>query len=262
MFNIEQANRGWGLHESWLIIARLLLTCEVWDAQGGWRPHLGHPVFRERNDYKLTKRGVPNKALREAIRIGDYIALQFGIPRLDLCANIGIFLRALAIQPNNPRGHAFRSLAANVLAVFGDQGLDISEEVAPQALFPGWPFHLRSERPRIDIVVKRQGRVVAMTSARWTYRHDRVELLDEAAQYLPAGRYHNPHCRFFGVVAEVSASRLRKVVSKSGAVQPHAALERLVHLHRALPTTVIGHNGTLSGLWDLTDWVQDSFNWQ
>jgi hypothetical protein len=221
----------------------------------------GQPVIRESNDYKLDLKGLPNTALREAQLIGDYIATQMAIPRADLDTTIGSFIMGLGVQPNNPRGHAFRSIVAELLSRYGDQQLLIEEEVDPHPLFPGFVFGLRSKKPRIDIVVYRARKIVALCSARWTYRHDRVDMLEEAVNYMAAARRVNQNCKFFGITAEVNPARLRKVLSQTAPVNPNPAMDRLVHLHVPLATTVIGHNGTLAELWDLVDWVKDSANW-
>ncbi len=237
------------------------MTCEIW-AAGKWLLLLGQPVLRESNDYKENQSGEPNKALREATLIGDYIAEKLRVPRGELCVHIGAFLKGLDMQPNNPRGHAFRSLVAESLSVYGDRDLTIMEEQDPHFHYPGARFALRSNNPRIDIVVLRHQKIVALCSARWTYRHDRVDMLEEAAEYMGAARRDNPDCKFFGITAELNPARLKKVVKQTSPLQRNAAMERLVHLHKPLATTVIGHNGVLEHLMDLAEWARDSVNWK
>jgi hypothetical protein len=260
-FNSITASQKRPLDQAWVTVSELLMTCEIW-AAGRWRSFRGQPVLRESNDYKENKTGGPNKALKEATLIGDYIAEKSGIPRGELCAHIGGFLKDLGIQPNNPRAHAFRSLVAQILSVYGDPGLDVREEVDAHSLYPGFTFALRSASPRIDIVVLRGQRIVALCSTCWSYRHDRVEMLKEATAYMAAARRENPECRFFGVTAELNPARLKKVVKQTSSLQRNAAMERLVHLHKPLPTTVIGHNGVLEHLMDLVEWARDSVNWR
>jgi hypothetical protein len=260
-FNSRMASQGRNLDHSWLTISELLMTCEIWSA-GEWRPFLGQPVLRESNDYKKNRSGGPNKALKEATLIGDYLAERLDVPRDELCSHIGGFLKELGIQPNNPRAHAFRSLVAKTLSAYGDTDLTVREEVDAHSLYPGFTFALRSENPRIDIVVLRQHRIVALCSTRWSYRHDRVDMLKEAAAYMAAARGENPDCKFFGITAEVNPARLKKVVKQTSPVQRNAAMERLIHLHKPIATTVIGHNGLLNHLMDLAEWVRDSANWK
>ncbi|MGA3163313.1 MAG: hypothetical protein ABSD77_03845 [Verrucomicrobiota bacterium] len=258
-FTARTAATSRNLSHAWLTIAELLMTCEVWNS-GKWKRFREQLVLRESNDYKINKDG-PSQALKEAVLMGDYLASKLGVERNSLCSSIGGFLKGLKIQPNNPRGHAFRSLIANVLAIYGDSTLTVEEEVNPYPLFPGFIFNLRSANPRIDIVISRNKQIVALCSTRWSYRHDRVDILEEAHAYMAAARRVNPNCKFFGITAEVNPARLKKVVKSSAPCQRNAAVERLVHLHCPLVTTVIGHNGELKHLMDLTEWVEDSKNW-
>jgi hypothetical protein len=232
------------LDQAWLSVSELLMTCEIW-AAGQWLPFRGQPVLRESNDYKEKITGGPNKALTEAVLIGDYIAEKLGVPRSQLCAHIGGFLKELGIQPNNPRGHVFGSLVAEILSAYGDTSLTVREEVDPHPLYPGFTFALRSASPRIDLVVFRGQRIVALCPTRWSYRHDRVDMLEEAAAYMAAARRANPECKFFGITAELNPARLKKVVKQTSSLQRNAAMERLIHLHKPMATTVIGHNGVL-----------------
>jgi hypothetical protein len=261
LFNSRMASEGRKLDQAWLTVSELLMTCENWSA-GRWLPFFGQPVLRESNDYKKNKAGDPNKALKESMLIGDYIAEKLGVPRGELCSHIGGFLKGLAIQPNNPRGHAFRSLIAETLSIYGDTDLTVREEVLVHSVYPSFTFALRSPDPRIDLVVLRNQRIVALCSTRWSYRHDRLDMLKEAAAYMAAARGENPHCKFFGITAELNPARLKKVVKQTSALQRNAAMERLIHLHKPLATTVIGHNGVLEHLLDLVEWSRDSVNWK
>jgi len=261
LFNSRMASERRNLDQAWLTVSELLMTCEIW-AAGRWLPLCSQPVLRESNDYKKNQAGDPNKALKESMLIGDYIAEKLGVPRGELCSHMGGFLKGLAIQPNNPRGHAFRSLIAETLSIYGDTDLTVREEVDPHPLYPGFTFALRSASPRIDIVVLRNQRIVALCSTRWSYRHDRVDMLEEATNYMAAARRENPHCKFFGITAELNPARLKKVVKQTSSLQRNAAMERLIHLHKPLATTVIGHNGVLEHLLDLVEWSRDSVNWK
>lgn len=258
------SERVWGLDRSWLAITMLLMTCEIW-REGEWRPLYGAPVLRESNDYRLTKRGTPNKALSEAVQVKERIAAELVIDPDRLCSEMGQFFRHRDIdglQPNNPRGHAFRSLVAETLARFGDPTLDVNEEVSPRDLFPGFDFGNRSKDARIDIVVKRGPRPVALITTRWTYRHDRVDIIDEARAYMPAARNLNRDSQFFGVTAEFGSARLKKVIGQTSPAMRNSAIDRLVHLNPELPGELVGKNGDLRKMWSLEQMVQDSHNWR
>ena len=99
-------------------------------------------------------------------------------------------------------------------------------------------------------------------STKWTYRHDRVDLIDEARAYIPAARNVNPACVYYGVVAEFGKARLKKVIDQTEAVLPTAALRRLVHIKASLPSSVIERNGDLAHLIDLEEMVKESWTWK
>jgi len=258
------AERGWGLDQAWLAIAALLMTCEIW-RDGEWRFFHGAPVLQESNNYRLTRRGEPNRALAEALRVRRRLTDELGVGEQALCGEIGRFFRhpdIVGLQPNNPRGHAFRSLVAETLARFGDPRLDVREEVSPHELFPGFDFGNRSPNARIDIVVQRGPRVVALITTRWTYRHDRVDIIDEALAYTPAARRENAECRFYGVTAEFVPGRLHKVIEQTEPAMPNAAINRLVHLQPELAGALLGRNGGLEQMWPLARMVEDSGGWR
>jgi hypothetical protein len=251
------------LGHAWQAVAQVLMSTQVWD-RGEWHELLGELVMMERNNYRLNKDGSPNRALRDAKLIGDHLAQALGVSRETLPAYVGLYFRVPEIaplQPNNLRGHAFRSIVAETLARYGDPALTISEELPVRDLFPGWDFGNRSDEARVDLTARRQGHIVALVSTRWTYRHDRVDMIDEARAYVPAARNANRNAVFFGVTAEIGTARLRKVINETVPLHPNAAIKRLVHLNPALASTVIKKNGPLGHMWSLADFVNDSWNW-
>jgi hypothetical protein len=256
---------GYQIDDAWLAVARLLITCEIFDSNG-WKPFHGSPVLMERNNYKVSILGRRNQCLREADAVRDYLAEKLNTSPDNVCGTIGAFFRESKIrplQPNNPRGHAFRSLVTRVLERFGDPALDLFEEVSPHERFPGFSFSGRSKDPRIDILATRNERPVAILSARWTYRHDRVDMIDEAREYMPAAARANPHIAFFGVTSEFGVARLKKVLAVTEPVAKRgAALTRLVHLNPYLCRELLGRNGDLAHLWSLADLARSSFAWQ
>ena len=257
------AENNWKLEQAWLAISVLLITCDIW-REGEWRRFHGAPVLRESNDYRIKKGGTPNKALWEAQRVKERLASELAMDQDQVCSVLGTFFQRpeiVDLQPNNPRGHAFRSLVAETVALFGDPVLEVTEEVSPRVLFPGFDFGNRSKDARIDIVVKRGPRVVALITTRWTYRHDRVDIIDEARAYMPAVRNVNSNSRFFGVTAEFGASRLKKVIAQTAASIQNSAVDRLVHINPELPAELIGKNGELQKMWSLTEMVQDTHVW-
>lgn len=257
-------DHGWGLDRAWLAVSALLMTCDYWWG-GDWYPLHDAPVLRESNVYGLTRSGAPNPALSEALRVKERLAVEFAVAGDDVCATLGRFFREprlLGLQPNNPRGHAFRSLVAETLARFGDPALDVAEAISPYDIFPGFDRHAARRDSRIDIVVRRGDHLVALITTHWTYRHTRVGMLRDAEAYAPVAREANADCRFFGVTAEFGAARLKMVVGQTAPLASDAAIDRLVHLNPELPGELIGKNGDLGEMWSLAQMVEDSHNWR
>ncbi len=254
---------GWGLDRAWLAISSLLMTCDLW-WDGGWHPFHDAPVLRESNVYGLTRTGDPNPALTDAFRVKERLAVGFAVADADVCATLGRFFREprlLGLQPNNPRGHAFRSLVAETLARFGDPALGVAEAISPHDVFAGFDRFAAGRGSRIDIVVRRGDHLVALITTHWTYRHTRVGILRDAEAYMPAVRVLNADCRFYGVTAEFGTARLKKVIAETAPVMRNAVIDRLVHLNPELPGDLIGKNGELREMWSLAQMVEDSYNW-
>lgn len=264
MFGDLLARRSYDIDSAWLAIAQLLITCEIF-RDGGWYQLFGAPVLMESNNYKVGRKG-ENKCLREARVVASYIANQLGVDSTHVCDHLGLYFKHEQVrgsQPNNLRGHAFRSMVAEMLEVFGDSTVDYFEEQSPHEWFPGFDFQGRSSDAKIDILAARQGKPVAIISTRWTYRHDRVDLIDEAREYLPAARRLNSECGFFGVTAEFVTARLRKVIALTEPVQPRGApIRRLVHLNPHLAGSLIDREEDLKFVWSLADLSRNSFNWR
>jgi hypothetical protein len=265
LFDQLVSENSWSVDDAWLAVAKLLITCRVFEV-GAWRDLYGSPVLMERNNYKISALGRRNQSLKESDLVRDYLATKLVVPREAVCSQLGQFFDQPAIQPlqpNNPRGHAFRSTVARFVERFGDPELDLFEEVSPHDRFPGFSFEGRSKKSRIDILATRKERPVAILSIRWTYRHDRVDMIDEAREYLPAARRTNSNVAFFGVTAEFVPARLKKVIAVTEPVARRgAALTRLVHLNPYLCRELLGRNGELAHLWSLADLAHSSFSWK
>lgn len=144
--------------------------------------------------------------MRRAELLTAYLAGELGVTRNSLCQTVGTYWRDPAIanlQPHNLVGHAFRSVTVHILECFGAPNLTYEEEVSPYDKFPGQSFATRSEDPKIDIVVRRGKVTVALVSSRWRYRHDRVDVVEEAMAYAPATRRHNRSCCLYASVGNL-----------------------------------------------------------
>lgn len=261
MYKALQAKHGWSRATAWHGIARLLLTCDIW--QHGWQPFHNVVVYREANDFKVGWRG-PNAVMRRAEALTGYLANELGVPRTGLCKEIAAYWRHPVIadrQPHNLVGHAFRSLTVHILESFGDPGIAYGEEISPHDEFPGHEFATRSLDPKIDIVARRDGVTVALISSRWRFRHDRVEVVEEAMEYAPAARRHNRNCRLYASVGEFAPNRLEKILRNCPPAQLHSALTATVHFAPQLISHGLRENGRTAHLRSL-DWlIGETFSW-
>jgi hypothetical protein len=263
-YNGLQAQYQWTAETAWEGIARMLLSCEVYIAQTGWRPFHNVVTYVDSNRFTKGDDG-PHATLRRAEHLTAYLAHQIGIPREDLCANIGLYWNhpdIRPLQPNNPLGHAYRSLVTNALQCFGDPEITYAEEVDPHIEFPGQIFTTRSKRAKIDIVARRQNRTVALLTVRWRVRHDRLDVVDEAMAYAPAAHRHNPHSKVYAVLAEFDGGRLRKVLDNCPPIIPHAAISAAVHFAPQLISEGLQENGTLQHLRSLAWLIGETFVWK
>ena len=261
MYEAQRAQHDWNAATAWQGIARLLLSCDVW--RQGWQPFHDVVVYREANDFKAGAHG-PNIVMRRADTLTGFLAVELGVTRADLCGEIAAYWRhpdVAKLQPHNLAGHAFRSLTVHILETFGDKGITYAEEVSPYDEFPGQQFTTRSRDPKIDIVARRGDVTVALISSRWRYRHDRVDVVEEAMAYAPAARRHNPACRFYASVGEFSPNRLDKVLSNCPPAQPRGPLTAVVHFAPRLITDGLEENGRMVYLKSLEWLIGETKSW-
>lgn len=261
LYEALRVRNGWNAASAWKGIAQLLLSCDRWER--GWQAFHDVVVYREANDFRVGAHG-PNIVMRRADMLACFLAAELGIPRADLCDEIAAYWRhrdIAGLQPHNLAGHAFRSLTVHILETFGDKGITYSEEVSPYEEFPGQQFITRSNDPKIDIIARRDNVTVALISSRWRFRHDRVDVVEEAMAYAPAARRHNPKCRFYASVGEFSPNRLDKVLGNCPPAQPRGALNAAVHFAPKLITSGLRQNGRTRHLKSL-DWlIGETRNW-
>lgn len=254
--------RGHTASDAWKAVARLLLSCEIW-RDGERRPFHGVVVHRESNDFKV-RNGRPSAAIRDAERLSSFLAGELGCPRDSVCGEISRFWREPSVaplQPNNLVGNAFRSLIAESLARFGNREIRYEEECDPRALYPGAHFATRSANPKIDIVGFRGTTPVALISARWRFRHDRVDIPDEAIAYSTAARRVFPGTRFYGVIAEFSGARIEKVLKHAPPAHPNPSISAVVHLEPRLVSEGLGENGRIAHLKSLAWLIAETASW-
>ena len=265
LYNKLAASQGFTPTNAWHGIARLLLTTNVWRSGTGWQTFHDVVVYRESNDFRQTSGGAPNAVLRRAEGLTQYLAEQLNVPRASMCSHIGLYWQQPGIdtlQPHNLVGHAFRSLIVTILERFGDPGITYEEEVAPRDEFPGYHFQTRSLDAKLDIVARRDGHLVALLSTRWRYRHDRVDLIDEALAYAAPARRQNSNCRLYAVIGEFAPDRLHKVLANCPPAMPHAALSAAVHFAPELIWRGLRENGRTAALRCLEWLIRQTYEWQ
>ncbi len=252
----------WNAAHAWKGIAMLLLTCEVWGIE--WQLFKDVVVYRERNDFKDGAKG-PSIVTRRAGKLTQYLSEELGVDRASICATVGQYFkheRVRPLQPHNLVGHAFRSIVVHILATHGDPDITYEEEVSPASEFPGHAFDTRSKDAKLDIVARRGNKTVALLSSRWRYRHDRVDMIDEAMAYAAPAQRHNRNCKLYGMVGEFSVPRLLKVLEHCPPLHPNGALSALVHFNPDLLWNGLGENGKTKHLKSL-DWlIGQTFNWK
>jgi hypothetical protein len=159
-------------------------------------------------------------------------------------------------------GHAFRSLPIAILETYGHPGAAYDEEVDPHAEFLGFHFSTRSDDAKLDIVARRDRRIVALISARWRRRHDRLDLVDEALAYAPALRRQNPTGKLYAVIGEFDPNRLAKVLCHYPPVMPTGAISATVQLAPELLWSGLRQNGRTVHLRGLEWLTHETYGWR
>jgi hypothetical protein len=255
----EQYN--WAKEDAWKGIAILLLSCKIW--RDGWRDFHRVVVYRESNDFKITRSG-PNSTIRKAQKLTNYLAAELGLEEDSLCASVGKYWEnknITALQPHNLVGHAFRSIFTEILKIHGDTSISYDEEVNPYEEFHGYRFDTRSKKPKIDIVARKDGQTVALLSTRWRYRHDRVEVVDESYSYIPVARRINRYCNFYAVIGEFSPARIEKILDHSPPKHAHGPIAAAVHFNPLLIKEGLEENGRIEHLKSLPWLIDKTFEW-
>lgn len=262
LFDQLAASNGWGAADAWKGIAELLLTCQR-QHHGKWEDFYGVVVYRESNDFKTTKKG-PNATITRAGQLTRFLAIQLGCQPDEVCARIGRYWREPTIaglQQHNLVGHAFRSLIVRSLEHYGAKGIRYEEELAAREIFPGYKLTTRSVNPSIDIVALRGDTPVAMLSSRWRFRHDRVDVPEEALAYqAPASRVYGG-LPYYAVVGEFSAARIAKILAVAPPLHPQGPVNAAVHFNPELLTQGLGENGRIAALRSLEWLIAQTHTW-
>lgn len=198
----------------------------------------------------------------------DYLATQLGVAPAALPQYVDRMMRLPRwtkpsggpMQRQNPLGNGLRILIAEALQRWGNPSLDYLQEEDARRWFPGISMPGRSETPKIDVLIVKQGKPRAVVSSKWSIRHDRIsDPTNECTSYKAAAIQHQiTNLQFFVISNEFSASRLEKVLR-----QP--CVDGLVHVHTPLFETIAGPAAvpvsTHPKFSDLVQFVQVTHTW-
>lgn len=194
--------------------------------------------LREANDL-----GKPAWQAR-AQRVESFIAGELDVPTVDLPLYFDRMRqmdRWHGKQVNNLVGNGFRSLVHECLRRWGNPDFTFTEEQSVLDLFPGITLTGRTTGAKVDVgVVDGAGRVRAILSFKWNFRHDRVsDPTNECVAYTTAigqqrmlgARSPTDPFDYWVVTNELNGMRLNKLLSQNcptGVVHLQPEFVRLV----------------------------------
>jgi hypothetical protein len=207
------------------------------------------------------KQGVSQKATawqKRAKAIEEYFGKQFNCTPEKVEKQVDQLLKHpdyMGLQRQNPLGTAFSGIAKHVLELFGNNNVSFDLEVDANNVFPGITLPGRSITPSIDILAHRNNIPLAIISAKWSLRHDRInDITNECPIYKAAALRSRTKLGFYVVSNEYDPSRLSKILNDT-------CIDGLVHVHKEAVTKICGLNGRLEKMLDLTDLIHQTNNW-
>jgi hypothetical protein len=246
------------LHSAWAGIYQSLLWYEVLPNAILGHASLPHIIDANRLT-KIQNRG-PSVWQRHAINVEDYLSQKWAIPAERIGDKVDLLMKSplyAGLQRHNILGAAFAALVRLTLQRFGIQDPRVTYELeVPGAdAFPGIQIPTRSENPSIDILVRKAGKSIGIISTKWSYRHDRVDdLTTECRAYKNAAAYTDTKLFYYVATNEFDPARTDKLIGDK-------CVDRVIHVHKELVTSVCKLNGRLKNLWDLSDLLESSNSW-
>jgi len=157
-------------------------------------------------------------------------------------------------QRHNILGNAFRHMVAHSLGKLCSGQRVYREEVDATTIFQRVELVGRTAKPQIDIVELQPsspGTPEALISCKWMFRHERLnDLTVEARAYRSAAVQNQmPEAPFYVVTTEFDPARLVKLLNDRH-------IDGVFHVHRTLVVDVLGLDGRVTGLRDITDLVR------
>lgn len=259
LFQNARYPQGLTVQTAWLGIYQVLMWYEPVNVGGvAALPH----IIDANNLRPPAGRPSPAPALnawcRRAQAIEQYLAEQL------VCTpdQVPIYLDRLMSHPvyrgrqrQNPLGSAFPALVKHALEQFGNKDVQYDLEVPATDVFPGVAVPGRSVTPKMDILVRRQGRPRAIVSAKWSLRHDRLnDISNECPVYKYAASLTRTQIDYIVVTNEFGSARLQRLLRDP-------CVDAVVHVHKPAVMEVCQIDGELDSLSDLTDLIARSHNW-
>lgn len=252
------------LSSAWLRIYQILL----WFEPVNW---LGYTMLPHIIDADKLRPNSPRQQLswskpkiwqRRAQWISDYLGNELGCAIEELPDKTDLLMKKpnyQGLQRQNILGTAFTGLIKHVLEAFGAPNIHYGNEVEGTKIFPGVAFPGRSSTPRIDILAEREGTPLAVLSAKWSLRHDRLsDITNECPIYKASYQRifrtsERPQLRYFVITNEFDPARLNKILDDTCA-------DGVVHVHKPAVTEICQLDGRLDKLIDLEDFVKQTYN--
>lgn len=257
---------GLSLKTAWLGIYQTLL----WYEPVNWAGYTDLPhiidadKLRPASLAKKRKWTKPNAWQRRAQLVSEYLSQQLEYPVHELPSKMDLLMKQpdyTGMQRQNSLGTAFIGLGKHVLEKFGSGTVSYATEVEAVAVFPGITFPGRSGTPRIDLLVRHSNIPVAIISAKWSVRHDRLsDITNECPVYKAAyariyrQERHAPPLLYYVLTNEYDPARLNKILDDS-------CVDGVVHVHKTAVVDVCRLDSRLMRLMDLVDLVNATFTW-
>jgi hypothetical protein len=265
IFNTSLDNTDLSATNAWLGIYQALL----WYEPVNWLGYTDLPHIIDADKLRpnsLTRRQSwvrPSIWQRRGEGITNYLADQLTCSAETVKTKVDLLMKQPeyeGMQRQNTLGIAFVGLVRHILERLGVADISYDIEVDAARLFPGITFPGRSSTPRIDLLAKRNEIPLAIISAKWSLRHDRLsDLTMECPVYKAAyeriyRRTRQNHLLYFVITNEYDPSRLNKILNDS-------CVDGVVHVHKTAVVDICGLDGRLEQLIDLSDFVTNTFSW-
>ncbi|MBU0509036.1 hypothetical protein KKG82_06305 [Patescibacteria group bacterium] len=193
---------------------------------------------------------------RRAEALNSYLASNLECTDAEVEKLMDRLMRNIGeVQRQNSLGIAFAGLIKHFLERFGPSNIAYETEIPAKDIFPGIILPGRSEKPCIDVLVRRDALPIAVVSTKWSLRHDRLnDLTNECPIYKSAysqvfRKTEQAHLRYYVATNEFQPSRLLKLINDP-------CINGVVHVHKPAVRAVAGLNGELDRLIDLPDFLQ------